>query len=142
MITGSAPINKDMHNFLKIAFCCPILEGYGQTESTAASFITNSTDPINGHIGGVISPLEFKLKDVKDLEYLATDINKITKKPEPRGEICFRGPTVFAGYYKEQNKTDEAIVDGWLHSGDIGLINLDNMSLKIIDRKKNIFKLQ
>lgn len=139
MITGSAPIQREVIDFLKVTAGCPIYEGYGQTESTAGSFITAAWDPTSGHVGGPTANTEFKLVDVPEMNYTSQDIQD--GKPTPRGEICFRGFGIFLGYYKDEEKTKEAIdSDGWLHSGDIGML-LPNGSLKIIDRKKNIFKL-
>ena len=64
-------------------------------------------------------------------------------RPTPRGEVWLRGPGVFMGYYKDAEKTYDAITkDGWLKTGDVGMLLPGNQAMKIIDRKKNIFKLQ
>lgn len=82
---------------------------------------------------------EVCLMSVPEMNYSVNDV--INGKSVERGEICFRGPNVFQGYWKMPEKTEETIdSEGWLHSGDIGLW-LANGNLKIIDRKKNIFKL-
>ena len=60
-------------------------------------------------------------------------------KLEPDGEICVKGPSVMMGYYKRPDLTAETIIDGWLHTGDIGIIE-DDKYLKITDRKKELFK--
>jgi long-chain acyl-CoA synthetase len=116
MVTGSAPISADVLNFLKIAFCAPIHEGYGQTESSAASCLTSAFDPVAGHVGGPLSCIRIRLKDIPEMNYLSTDEN-------PRGEICYQGNSIFKGYYKNPEKTKEALTDdGWLASGDVGVI--------------------
>lgn len=140
MVTGSAPISKDVINFLKIAFCCPIYEGYGQTETAGGSCLTFSEDGEAGHVGGVLPQHELKLVDVPEMDYRSTDVDD-KGNPLPRGEICFKGHSNFLGYFKLPDKTAETIDEhGWIHTGDIGAI-LPNGALKIIDRKKNIFKL-
>lgn len=134
MVTGSAPINPDVLSLLKICFCAPIHEGYGQTESSAASCLTSAFDPESGHVGGPLPCIRIRLRDIPEMQYLSTDEN-------PRGEICYQGNSIFQGYFKNDEKTKEALSeDGWLASGDVGMV-FPNGSLRIIDRAKNIFKL-
>lgn len=136
MATGSAPISSDVLDFLKIANSCPLIEGYGQTESTGVSFLTSLEDTQSGHIGGPLMNTEFKLINVPEMDYLVNN-----KENPPMGEILIRGPGVFTGYYKDEKRTKEVLDEnGWLRTGDIGFL-MANGGLKIIDRKKNIFKL-
>lgn len=135
MITGSAPIDQSVLEYLKICFCCPIHEGYGLTETSGGSTITKANDPVNGHVGAPIKYLRIKLKDVPEMGYHASD------KPYPRGEILFKGPQVFSGYFDRPDKTAECFEPGnWFKTGDVGMI-YPNGTVKIIDRAKNIFKL-
>ena len=135
MTTGSAPIQRDVLEFMRVVFAAKIIEGYGQTESSAGSFMTGKEERTCGHVGGVMPSVEFKLEDVPELGYLHTD------KPCPRGEVCLRGPAVIPGYFKKPEKTKETIDErGWLHTGDIGELQSGGR-LRLVDRKKNIFKL-
>ena len=142
MVTGSAPLNIEVANYLKVAMCCPMVEGYGQTEGTGAEFGMRTTDSRSGHVGGVLQHNEFKLVDVPDMNYTNRDIDEKTNQLAPRGEIWVRGGGIIPGYYKNDEKNAETFTeDGWLQSGDIGKIGPDQKELIIIDRKKNIFKL-
>ncbi|KAK1385079.1 hypothetical protein POM88_022814 [Heracleum sosnowskyi] len=86
-----------------------------------------------GTVGPSLPSVDVCLESVPDMEYdaLASIL---------RGEICIRVRTLFLGYYKRKDLTKEVMIDGWFHTGDIGEWQPDG-SMKIIDRKKNIFKL-
>ncbi|KFV82204.1 Long-chain-fatty-acid--CoA ligase 1 [Struthio camelus australis] len=132
MITGAAPVSASVLTFLRTALGCQFYEGYGQTECTAGCSLSLPGDWTAGHVGAPMPCNIIKLVDVEEMNYLAV---------KGEGEVCVKGPNVFRGYLKDPEKTAEALdKDGWLHTGDIGKW-LPNGTLKIIDRKKHIFKL-
>ncbi|PWA81480.1 long chain acyl-CoA synthetase 6, peroxisomal [Artemisia annua] len=135
ILSAASPLSPDVLEFLRVCFGCVFLEGYGMTENSCVISNMDFGDNLCGHVGSPCPACEIKLVDVPEMDYTSAD------QPHPRGEICTRGPTVFQGYYKDEVQTREIIdEDGWLHTGDIGLW-LPEGRLKIIDRKKNIFKL-
>ncbi|CAD5227713.1 unnamed protein product [Bursaphelenchus xylophilus] len=132
MITGSAPLAENVLNFCRCAFGAFVVEGYGQTECVACATITVEGDAVPGHVGVPSPCCAIKLVDVPELGYHSKD---------QAGEVCIRGPNVFKGYYKNEEQTKETLdEDGWLHTGDIGRWT-ERGTLKIVDRKKHIFKL-
>uniref|UniRef100_A0A7N0V8F0 Long-chain-fatty-acid--CoA ligase n=1 Tax=Kalanchoe fedtschenkoi TaxID=63787 RepID=A0A7N0V8F0_KALFE len=135
MCSGASPLSADIMDFLKVCFGCRVTEGYGMTETSCVISTMDEGDNLTGHVGSPNPACEVKLVDVPEMNYTSEDL------PYPRGEICVRGPTVFQCYYKDDLQTKEVMdEDGWLHTGDIGTWISDGR-LKIIDRKKNIFKL-
>lgn len=130
VISSSAPLSPEVAKLSRAIFSCYFIEGYGQTECVTGSWqIMN--DIRLGEVG-VPTPVNYiKMIDVPEKQYFAKD---------RCGEICIKGPAVFKGYLKDEEKTRETIdEDGWLHTGDIGMWTPHN-TLKIIDRKKNIYK--
>ena len=115
-VSGAAPINPDILRFFDAAGVL-VLEGWGMTETSTAATISSEEDFKVGTIGKPFPGCEIKIAD--------------------DGEILVKGPNVFQGYYKNEEATRETIVDGWLHTGDIGEIDEDGF-IKITGRKKDI----
>ncbi len=120
IITGGAACQERLLRIFNAAQI-PLYEGYGPTENSPVIAV-NRREPGGmkfGTVGPPIKGVEVKLMD--------------------DGEICVKGPSMMAGYYKRPDLTAEAIIDGWLHTGDIGEFE-DNKFLRITDRKKELFK--
>ncbi|CDY25270.1 BnaA02g21860D [Brassica napus] len=134
ILSGAAPLASHIESFLRVVACCHVLQGYGLTESCAGTFVTFPDDlDMLGTVGPPVPNVDIRLESVPDMEYDALGST-------PRGEICIRGKTLFSGYHKREDLTKEVLIDGWFHTGDVGEWQPDG-SMKIIDRKKNIFKL-
>eukprot|EP00121_Abeoforma_whisleri_P010394 Awhi_evm1s9584 len=86
--------------------CCRVVQGYGLTETCAASIVcVPDYWPMHGTIGICCPGVEMKLQSVPEMKYIASG----AEGQEIRGEVCLRGPTVFTGYYKMPEKTAEDI---------------------------------
>ena len=135
MVTGSAPLDPSLHQFLRAAFGNDFIQGYGLTETYAVSLAQIEGDFSVGNCGALATGNEACLVSVPDMDYLVTD------SPNPRGELLIRGNTRFREYYRNPEETAKAIdADGWFSTGDIA--EIDSMGrFKIIDRRKNVLKL-
>jgi long-chain acyl-CoA synthetase len=114
--SGAAPIAQEILEFF-YACGAPVLEGYGMTETATASTVSTQDAYKFGTVGRPLPGAEVKIAD--------------------DGEILIRGPHIFGGYYKMEDKSFGAIADGWLHTGDLGELDEDGF-LKITGRKKDI----
>uniref|UniRef100_A0AAZ3QHL0 long-chain-fatty-acid--CoA ligase n=1 Tax=Oncorhynchus tshawytscha TaxID=74940 RepID=A0AAZ3QHL0_ONCTS len=140
LLSGGAPLSAATQRFMNICLCCPVGQGYGLTETCGAGTISEMWDYSTGRVGAPLVCSEITLKDWEEGGYYSTD------KPNPRGEIVIGGPNVTMGYYKNEVKNrEDFFVDSngqrWFCTGDIGELHPDGC-LKIIDRKKDLVKLQ
>ncbi|OAD66665.1 hypothetical protein PHYBLDRAFT_156644 [Phycomyces blakesleeanus NRRL 1555(-)] len=132
-LSGGAPLSMETQRFLTTAIC-PVLGGYGMTESKMCAIMTPESFS-NGPVGAPVPCCEIKLVDVPEANYLSSNT------PKPQGEIWVRGSSVTVGYWKQEELTKEALTDdGWLRTGDVGEWNADG-TLSVIDRIKNLVKL-
>ena len=115
-LSGAAPISPDFINWY-LSLGIDMREGWGMTETAGVGTAFYSREIKLGHVGRAVNDSEVRI---------AQD-----------GEILFRGPGVFCGYLNKPEQTKETLIDGWLHTGDVG--EIDNYgNLKITDRKKDI----
>lgn len=115
-VTGAAPISNDILEFFQ-SLDIPLYEVYGQSEDSGPTSLNIPGAAKLGSVGRPIPGVKVKIAD--------------------DGEILVSGPNVFLGYYKDQEATDEVLKNGWLYSGDVGVIDRQGY-LKITDRKKDL----
>jgi long-chain acyl-CoA synthetase len=116
VLTGAAPIGIDVLEFFS-ACGVSVLEGYGMTETTAASTLNTASSLRLGSVGKPLPGTEVAIAD--------------------DGEILMRGPNVFAGYHRDEPASEAALAGGWMHSGDLGHLDADGF-LHITGRKKDL----
>nr|CAH7730732.1 unnamed protein product [Callosobruchus chinensis] len=139
IISGGAPLTAETQEQIKTCMCITLMQGYGLTETTSAATCQDEYDLTFGRIGPPLSGIDIKLVNWEEGNYLVTD------KPNPRGEIVVGGENISIGYYKMPEKTKEDFYEEngrrWFKTGDIGEVDSDG-SFRIIDRKKDLVKLQ
>ncbi len=114
--TGAAPIAKEILEFF-FAAGVPVMEGFGMTETATATTISTIEEHKFGTVGKPLPGTQAKIAE--------------------DGELLVKGPNIFRGYYKMEDKSFGAIEDGWLHTGDLGAIDDDGF-VSIVGRKKDI----
>ncbi len=139
-VSAAAPMEASMMDMMRVLFSACFIQGYGQTETAGPIALSYYDDTTPGSTGPPLLCCEAKVVDVPEMEYKST--NMLDGVPMPQGELCVRGAHVTHGYFKEPEKTRELLdSEGWMHTGDIVALHPSGI-IKIIDRKKNIFKLQ
>ena len=114
--SGAAPISHEILKFFQ-SIGIPIREGYGMTETTGITHMSAEVDFKVGTVGKAIPGTQVRIAE--------------------DGEIVVKHPGIFKGYYKDEEQTKEVLIDGWMHTGDVGMMD-DEGYLKLTDRKKDL----
>jgi len=126
--SGAAPLAAEVAaEFERRIPTCEIREGYGCTETSALISSQPADDRRMGSVGKPVSGVQVRIE--------APDGTIL--KPGEDGEICVRGPVLMTGYWKSPEATDQAVRDGWLHTGDVGHFDEDGY-LYVVDRIKDL----
>ena len=115
-VSGAAPIAPEILEFF-YASGVPVLEGYGMTETATVATYSTIENHRFGTVGRALPGNEIRIAE--------------------DGEVLIKGPNIFSGYYRNDDASFGAVVDGWLHTGDLGTLDEDGY-LKIVGRKKDI----
>ena len=141
LVVGSAPLSNEIQRFFKTVICQQTSLGYALTESSSCGMVSNRGDEI-GEVGIAAVGIVIKLESWKEGGYLVND------KEGPRGEILLSSKAVAKGYYKVEDDASNSafFMDNngtkWFRTGDIGHLNPLTGSMRIIDRRKDLIKLQ
>ncbi|UJR08757.1 hypothetical protein I4U23_013014 [Adineta vaga] len=139
LLSGGAILADVTQRFAECVLCVHVFQGYGLTETCAGGTIADEYDITVGRTGYPIVSSEFRLIDWEEGKYKTTD------KPNPRGEVLIGGKVVVDSYFGDAAKENDSFkdIDGtkYFYTGDIGEVFPDG-TLKIIDRKKDVVKLQ
>ena len=125
-VGGGALLDIDLQRYY-CAIGIPMYQGYGLSEATPIISANSAAKHIFGSSGRIVSPMEIKILDADGVE----------QPFGSKGEICIKGENVMAGYWKNPKSTADTIVDGWLHTGDMGYMR-DAEMLYVVGRFKSL----
>lgn len=130
---GALPVEIDrFFNYIGI----PVLEGYGMTETSPVIAVRLEDNIVIGTVGPTLQETEVRITDIETGEVIYPNPALPHEGRGVRGEIRVRGPQVMKGYYRDPEQTDATIQNGWLRTGDLGMITFNNC-LKILGRSKS-----
>lgn len=133
VLSGGAPLNAETQRFINICFCCPVVQGYGLTETCGGATLADEHDLSTGAVGPPLRCCEIKLREWAEAGYSPHN-------EKPQGEVLIHGDNVALGYFKNEEKTAEDFIKiggkRYFATGDIGEFRSDG-SLKIIGKLLN-----